>query len=74
VFVRGTDVYSVVVARIEVSSRMLTCGGVVVAPMLRAGKGASWLFRAVIVGAGRPLKLSRAQSCRLDVLSGLMSP
>ena len=52
---------------------MLSCGGVVIAPMLRAGEGASWLLGAVVVGAGHPLELSRARSCRLDILSGLAS-
>ena len=49
-FVRGMNVRSAIVARVEASPRMLAYGGVVVAPTLQAGKGASWLLGAVVVG------------------------
>jgi len=74
VFVQGANVCPTATARAEVSSRALACGGVVMAPRLWVGEGASWLLGEVIVGVDRPLGLPRAQPCWLVVLGGPMSP
>ena len=62
-FLRGANVRPAATARAEVSFRALSCGGVVVAPGLRVGEGASRLLGVAVVGTDRTLRLPRAQPC-----------
>ena len=56
-FVRGANVCPAATSHAKVSSRVLACGGVVVALGLWVGEGASWLLGMIVVGADHPLGL-----------------